>query len=77
MTMTVPLREGKCLVKYLRAVFQVPVEYQWLARIEALAAATAMFMALALSHHVTYTCGVVIGRSAIRHGRASTIFGLT
>jgi len=34
------------------AVFEVPVAGHWLAKKEALAVAIAMFMALALSHHV-------------------------
>jgi len=42
-------------------VFEVPVADHWLTRKEALALPTAMFMALALSHHVTDGCSVVIG----------------
>jgi hypothetical protein len=44
-----------------KAVFEVPVAYHWLARKEALAVAIRHVHGLALSHHVTDGCRIVIG----------------
>ena len=53
--------EGSVLESDSTSVFEVPVADHWLAKIEALALPSAMFMALALSHHVIGGCSVMIG----------------